>query len=202
MSEAMKAENVRYEACKAHPVAGLILAALHAQDARTYNGWAVDTVGLAMDTAEKIAALTVSAHTPEPAAWEHTHYVDYACVDTEKVLRRTAECGHLSCMNAPPTPLFAHPAPSAAPCPYVYTSGEGTSHCRLAASAASPPPGDAAWLDDPDLRDKLWYHVVEIRDAKMRVPDDADTWDIVERVLNVIRAAYPGSAESEETSRG
>ncbi len=49
----------RYDQAQAHPVAGLILAALHEQDATTYNGLSGDMGGLALDTASKIAKIEV-----------------------------------------------------------------------------------------------------------------------------------------------
>lgn len=43
-----------YETAKQHPVASIILDALHTQDARTYNGNAGSPLTLALDTAEAV----------------------------------------------------------------------------------------------------------------------------------------------------
>ena len=55
-----------YELAKADPIAALVLAALHEQDARTYNGNASDIGSLAVLTAARIRVLL--ADSPEARA--------------------------------------------------------------------------------------------------------------------------------------
>lgn len=59
--------------------------------------------------------------------------------------------------------------------------------------------GDGSAPDSPDrgLWDALWDAVAEVRDAAPRTPDDADSGDIVDAVLDVIAPLLARAAEAE-----